>query len=156
MDGQAADNLPTVSYYFRLRDSTENVKLVVLRGTTQQTFSVPTLEIKTDLDDVSGTADPEKNLVQPLGILGIEIDRKIAAMAKGLRDAYGIIVAAKAAGATSEVPLAVGDVIRNLNGKQMTSLEMLRSNLRALASGSPVTLQIQRDGRLMYVSFTLD
>jgi hypothetical protein len=35
--------------------------------------------------------------VQPLGILGIEIDRKIAAMAKGLRDAYGIIVAAKAA-----------------------------------------------------------
>ena len=67
-----------------------------------------------------------------------------------------IIVAAKAAGANSEVLLAVGDVIRNLNGKQMTSLEMLRSNLRALAPGSPVTLQIQRDGRLMYVSFTLD
>jgi hypothetical protein len=34
------------------------------------------------------------------------------------------------------VPLAVGDVIRNLNGKQMTSLEMLRSNLRALAPGA--------------------
>ena len=156
LDGQPADNLPTVSYYFRLRDSSESVKLVVLRGTAQQTLSVPAIEIKTELDDVSGTADPEKNLVQPLGILGIEIDRKIAAMAKGLRDAYGIIVAARAAGATSEVPLAVGDVIRNLNGKQMTSLEMLRSNLRAMAPGSPVTLQIQRDGRLMYVSFTLD
>jgi len=156
IDGQPADNLPTVSYYFRLRDSTESVKLVVLRGTAQQTLSVPAVEIKSELDDVSGTADPEKNLIQPLGILGVEIDRKIAAMAKGLRDAYGIIVAAKAAGATSEVPLAVGDVIRNLNGKQMTSLEMLRSNLRMLAPGAPVTLQIQRDGRLMYVSFTLD
>jgi serine protease Do len=156
MDGQPADNLPTVSYYFRLRDSAESVKLVVLRGTTQQTLNVPAVEIKSDLDDVSGTADPEKNLVQPLGILGVEIDRKIAVMAKGLRDAYGIIVAAKTAGATSEVPLAVGDVIRNLNGKQMTSLEMLRSNLRSLAPGAPVTLQIQRDGRLMYVSFTLD
>ena len=156
LDGQPADNLPTVSYFFRLRDSAESVKLVVLRGTGQQTLSVPAVEIKSELDDVSGTADPEKNLVQPLGILGIEIDRKIAAMAKGLRDAYGIIVAARAAGATSEVPLAVGDVIRNLNGKQMTSLEMLRSNLRAMAPGSPVTLQIQRDGRLMYVSFTLD
>jgi len=156
IDGQPADNLPTVSYYFRLRDSAESVKLVVLRGTAQQTLSVPAVEVKNELDDVSGAADPEKNLIQPLGILGVEIDRKIAAMAKGLRDAYGIIVAAKTAGATSEVPLAVGDVIRNLNGKQMTSLEMLRSNLRMLAPGAPVTLQIQRDGRLMYVSFTLD
>jgi serine protease Do len=156
VDGQPADNLPTVSYYFRLRDSAESVKLVVLRGTTQQTLNVPALEIKSDLDEVSGAADPEKNLIQPLGILGVEIDRKIAAMARGLRDAYGIIVAAKTAGATSEVPLAVGDIIRNINGKQMSSLEMLRSNLRALAPGSPVTLQIQRDGRLMYVSFTLD
>lgn len=156
MDGQPADNLPTVSYYFRLRDSAESVKLVVLRGTAQQTLSVPAVEIKSDLDDVSQTADPEKNLVQPLGILGIEIDRKIAAMAKGLRDAYGIIVAAKVAGATSEVPLMAGDIIRNINGKQMTSLEMLRSNLRALAPGAPVTLQIQREGRLMYVSFTLE
>ena len=156
IDGQPADNLPTVSYYFRLRDSAESVKLVVLRGTTQQTLNVPAVEIKSDLDEVSGTADPEKNLIQPLGILGVEIDRRIAAMAKGLRDAYGIIVAAKTAGATSEVPLAVGDIIRNINGKQMSSLEMLRSNLRALAPGTPVTLQIQRDGRLMYVSFTLD
>ncbi|HYW71194.1 MAG TPA: trypsin-like peptidase domain-containing protein [Pyrinomonadaceae bacterium] len=156
IDGQPADNLPSVGYYFRLRDSSESVQVVVLRGATQQTISVPAVEIKTDLDDVSGTADPEKNLVQPLGILGVEIDRKIAVMAKGLRDAYGIIVAAKTAGATSEVPLAVGDVIRSLNGKQMASLEGLRTALRALAPGSPVTLQIQRDGRLMYVTFTLD
>src|SRR6185503_19949447 len=113
-------------------------------------------EVKSEFDDVSGAADPEKNLIQPFGILGIEIDRRIAAMAKGLSDAYGIIVAAKVAGATNEVPLAVGDVIRNLNGKQMTSLEMLRANLRSLAPGAPITLQIQRDGRLMYVSFTLD
>ena len=156
MDGQPADNLPTVSYYFRLRDSNESVQLVVLRGTTQQTLNVPAVEVKSEWDDVSGTANPEKNLVQPLGILGVEIDRKIAATARGLRDAYGIIVAAKTAGATSEVPLTAGDVIRTLNGKQMTSLEMLRSNLRSLVPGAPVTLQIQRDGRLMYVSFTLD
>ena len=156
IDGQPADNLPTVSYYFRLRDSSESVKLVVLRGTTQQTLSVPAVEVKSEFDDVSGAADPEKNLIQTFGILGIEIDRRIAAMAKGLRDAYGIIVAAKVAGATNEVPLAVGDVIRNLNGKQITSLEMLRANLRSLAPGAPITLQIQRDGRLMYVSFTLD
>src|SRR4051812_3374239 len=129
LDGQAADNLPSINYMFRLRDSNADVQLVVLRGKTQQTFSVPTVEVKSDLDDVSGMADPEKNLVAPLGILGIEIDQRIASVAKGLRDPYGIIVAARAAGATIEVPLAPGDVIRDLNGKQMTTLETLRSTL---------------------------
>ena len=156
VDGQPADNLPTVSYYFRLRDSSDPVQLVALRGTTQQTFSIGTVEVKNDLDDLSATADAEKNLVQPLGILGVEIDRRVAAMAKGLRDPIGIIVAARTAGATTEVPLAVGDVIRSLNGKEMTTLDGLRSTLRALQPGAPITLQIQRDGRLMYVSFTLD
>ena len=33
VDGQPAENLPTVNYNFRLRDSTEKVQLVVLRGT---------------------------------------------------------------------------------------------------------------------------
>lgn len=156
VDGQPADNLPTVSYYFRLRDSSDPVQLVALRGTNQQTFSIGAIEVKSELDDISGTADAEKNLVQPLGILGVEIDRRVAAMAKGLRDPIGIIVVARAAGATTEVPLAVGDVIRRLNGKEMTTLDGLRSTLRALAPGAPITLQIQREGRLMYVSFTLD
>src|SRR3954471_4923917 len=141
---------------FRLRDSNADVQLVVLRGKTQQTFSVPTVEVKSDLDDVSGLADPEKNLVAPLGILGIEIDQRIASIAKGLRDPYGIIVAARAAGATIEVPLEPGDVIRNLNGKQMNTLETLRATLRGLRPGSPVSLQLQHDGRLMYLTFNMD
>ena len=32
VDGQPADNLPTVSYNFRLRDSPDRVQLVVLAG----------------------------------------------------------------------------------------------------------------------------
>ena len=156
VDGQPADNLPTVNYMFRLRDSNEDVQLVILRGNVKQNFSVPAVEVKNDLDDVSALADPEKNLVAPLGIVGIEIDERIASMAKGLRGPYGIIVAARAAGATTEVPLAVGDIIRDLNGRQMTTLDTLRSTLRSLPTGAPVTLQVQREGRLMYLAFTLD
>jgi serine protease Do len=156
VDGQPADNLPTVNYMFRLRDSNDDVQLVVLRGTTQQSFSVPAIEVKNELENVSGMADPEKNLVGPLGILGIEIDQRIASVAKGLRDPYGIIVAARAAGANTEIPLAVGDVIRDLNGRRMNSLETLRTTLRGLPPGAPVTLQLQREGRLIYLSFNLD
>jgi serine protease Do len=156
VDGQPADNLPSVNYWFRLRDSPDDAQLVVLRGTTQHTFSVPTIELKSELDSVSGGADPEKNLVAPLGILGIEIDERILSVAKGLRGRYGIIVAARATGATTEVPLAVGDVIRDLNGRPMNTLETLRSTLRSLPRGAPITLQIQREGRLQYLAFSLD
>jgi len=54
-------------------------------------------------------------------------------------------VAARAAGATTEVPLVVGDVIRDLNGKPMTTLDTLRSALRSLPPGAPVTIQLQRE-----------
>ena len=156
IDGQPADNLPTVNYMFRLRDSNDDVQLVVLRGTAQQTFGVPAVEFKSEFDSVARMADAEKNLVEQLGILGIEIDQKIVAAASGLRAPYGIIVAARAAGASSEIALAVGDVIRELNGKPVTTLDALRATLRSLPAGAPVTLQLQREGRLMYLSFTMD
>ena len=118
VDGQPADNLPTVNYNFRLRDSTENVQLVVLRGGKEQVLSVATVEQRSDLDSVSSMADPEKNLVPELGILGVEIDPRIAAGASGLSDPYGIIVVARAAGATTEVPLQPRDVIRSVNNRR--------------------------------------
>jgi serine protease Do len=156
VDGQPADNVPTVSYYFRLRDSSDKVQLVVLRGADQKTLSIAPVEEKSDFDSLSGSVDPEKSLVPELGILGVEIDRRIIAAATGLRDPYGIIVVARAAGAAGEVPLLPRDVIRSVNGKLMPSLSTLQDTMHGLAVGSPVTLQIQREGRLMYVSFTLD
>ena len=156
VDGQPAENLPTVVYNFRLRDSAENVQLVVLRGAAEHKLSVAPVEERNELDTVSAMVDPTKNLVPELGILGVEIDKQIAAAAKGLRNPYGVIVVARAAGTGGEVPIQPRDVIRSLNNRRIATLDALREELRALKPGSPVTLQIQRDGRLMYVSFTLD
>jgi serine protease Do len=156
VDGQPADNLPTVNYNFRLRDSKENVQLAVLRGAAQQTLSIAPVEQRSELDAVSAMADPEKSLVAELGILGVEIDKRIASAATGLRDGYGVIVVARAAGAASEVPVQPRDVIRSLNNQQTPTLQSLRDAVRALKPGSPVTLQIQREARLMYLSFILE
>ena len=156
MDGQPTDNLPTVVYNFRLRDSTDPVKLVVLRGKEQQTLSVPAVEQRSDFDSVAAQADPEKNLIPELGILGIEIDPRIAAAATGLRDANGVIVAARAAGATSEVPLLPRDVIRSLNNRPIASLQDLREAIKRSTRGAAMTLQIQREERLMYVTFLFE
>jgi serine protease Do len=156
VDGQPAENLPTVNYNFRLRDSAEKVQLVVLRGTTQVNLSMDAVEQKSELDAVTLMADAEKNLVSELGILGIEIDPRIVNLASGLRDPYGIIVAARAAGARSEVPVFPRDVIRTFNNQKVFTLEQLRNAVRALKPGTPVALQVQREGRLMYITFTIE
>jgi len=156
VDGQPADNVPTVTYNFRLRDTLDNVVLVVLRGQAQVSVSIKPAEDKSVFDTVSALADTEKNLVPEFGIIGLEVDAKVAAAATGLRDPYGIIVIARAAGAAAEVPILARDVIRSVNDRRIVTLQSLRETIRALKPGAPVTLQIQRDGRLMYVSFTYE
>ena len=156
VDGQPAENLPTVNYNFRLRDSPDRVQITVLRGTAQFVLSVAAVEDRDELDSVTSLTVADKNIVRELGIVGVEIDARIAAAAKGLRDPQGIIVVARAAGATAEVPLQAHDVIRSLNGKPVATLQGLRDAVRALPPGTPVVLQIQREGRLMYVTFTLE
>jgi len=156
VDDQPADNLPTVIYSFRLRDSTEKVQINVLRGGAQLNLRMTAVEERNDLDSVVGVADPEKSIVRELGILGVEIDERIAKSAKGLRMPYGVIVAARVAGATTEVPLQVRDVVFSVNQRPIQSLQSLRDAMRSLPPGSAVTLQLQRDGKLLYLSFTLD
>ena len=156
VDGRPAENLPYATFHFATHDPGDKVHIDVLRGNGHFAFALPVMEPPHDMDQITSLADPEKNLVPALGILGLEIDAKIAAMAPELRDPYGIIVAARAAGTAAEVPLTTGDVIRSLNGVPMTTLDRLRKALATLPSGTPVVLQIQRDTKLLFIAFTLD
>jgi serine protease Do len=156
IDGQPADNLPSVNYFFLLRDSADKVQVTVLRGTAKQVFNVGTIEEGQDVDQLVSLTDPQKNLVPQLGIIGVEIDKKTAPMLRGLRDPFGIVVTARVTGSAGDVPLAPGDVIRTLNTQPMTTLERLRSALKASPPGVPFVLQIQRDGKLIYVPITLE
>lgn len=156
IDGRTAGSVPYLAFYLLSREGGDKVHLDVLRGDLRLGYDVALMSPPKDMDQITALADPEKNLVPTLGILGVEIDKNIAAMAPDLRDPFGIIVAARATGATTEVPLTTGDVIRTLNGEPMTTLDRLRQALKALPPGAAVALQIQRDQKLMYVAFTLD
>jgi serine protease Do len=156
VDGRPAENLPFVAFHFFTLEFGQKVHLDILRGKDRLAFDVPVAQPPRDMDQVAALADPEKNLVPTLGILGVEIDQRIAAMVPDLRDPFGIFVAARSTGASVEVPLLTGDVIRTLNGQPMTTLERLRNALKALPPGAPVALQIQRDQKLLYIAFTLE
>lgn len=156
VDGREASSLPYVAFHLMFRQYGDKVHVEVLRGNLRLAFDVAVMEPPRDMDQVTTLADAEKNIVPALGILGVEIDKKVAAMAPDLRDPFGIIVVARAAGAGGEVPLNTGDVIRTLNGEPVTTLERLRDALKALPPGAAVALQIQRDQKLMYIAFTLE
>jgi serine protease Do len=153
VDGNPANDLPSVNYFFLLRESSDLVNLVVQRGAAEKTFKMVALDDPGDLDRVITLADPSKNLVQALGILGVELDQKTAAMTQGLRDPFGVVVAARAAGGRVEIPLAVGDVIRTVNGDKVTTLDGLRDKMKTIPSGAPVAIQVQRESKLMFVAF---
>jgi len=156
VDGRMADSVPYVAFRLMSVGDGDKVHLEVLRGQDRLAFDVPVSEKSDSMDQITALADPERNLVRPLGIVGIEIDKKVAAMVPELRDPFGIIVAARSNDGGSGISLATGDVIRTLNGEPMTTLDRLRSTLQALQPGAPVVLQIQREDRLLYIAFTLE
>ena len=67
-----------------------------------------------------------------------------------------MVVVARVAGAGTDVPLMVRDVIRGINNKPVVSLNGLRESLAGMTPGAAVTCQGQREGRLLYVPFTLE
>jgi S1-C subfamily serine protease len=134
----------------------DTVHMQIVRGATGLVFDIPVKQTPHQIDELAALADPEKSIVRPLGILGVAIDPKLAAELPDLRDLFGILIGARAAGSTAEVPLITGDVIRTLNGVQMKSLDQLRAALKAIPPGVPAALQIQRDGGLTFITFTID
>jgi len=156
IDGRPADNMPSLGTRLFMRRGGEHINLGILRGSERRTFDVAVVELPHDFDRLADLADPDKSLVSKLGIVGVEIDPKIAASLPGLCVSSGVIVAAKAADSSVETSLSAGDVIHAINGAQVETMAALRSSLDRLSSNTPVVLQIEREGKLMFVSFELD
>lgn len=156
IDGSPADNLPSLSTRLFMRPGGEKIKLGVLRGAEKLTFEVVVVELPHDFDRLADLADPDKSLVSKLGIVGLELDPKLAATLPGLRVSSGVIVAAKAADPGVDISLNTADVIHAINGVQVETMAALRSALDHLAPNASVVLQIEREGRFMFVSFELD
>jgi serine protease Do len=135
----------------------QKVTLEVLREGDKLSYSVPVAERDDDPQRFADMVDPTKNLVPKLGILGISIDRKVAEMLPDLRNSYGVVVAARGGDSPySGDSLELGDVIYSVNGETVTSVEALRSAIDRLKDTDPLVLQVEREGRLLYLTTTIE
>lgn len=156
VDGKPTGTLPLFIHSLYMHGSGERARLAILRGSQQLQLDVPLIERPHKEDSLADMADPEKNLVRRLGIIGLELNLQLAQSLPDLRLPTGVIVAALTAGERSqEIPLQTGDVIHGLNGTPVTTLAELREGLAKLKAGDAVVLQIERYGQLIYVSFVL-
>jgi serine protease Do len=157
VDGQSMQNARQLEMaLFRLRLG-QKVSVQVQRGDEKPVFSVTVVERENDPERFADMVDPIKNTVARLGILGIDIDAKVADMLPELRKKYGVVVAALT-GQAAYIgdSLEPGDVIYALNQEPVTTVAALKQVLNSLKPTDPVVIQVERDSKLRYLTLSLE
>jgi serine protease Do len=127
------------------------VDLQILRDQTKLKINVTVTERDGDLLRFADLVNPDKDIVTKLGILCLTVDDRVRQILP-LRYSEGVLVAAFA-GPSSYFgdQLREGDVIHAVNGRRVTSVEMLRDELDSAKRGLPVVLQAERNGTLTFL-----
>ena len=130
------------------------VTLEVLRNGVATAFPVAMTE---RLEAVAGAAaaDPRRNLIARLGILGVALEPRLMRLMPAVRGAQGVVVLSTLSGALEarDGDLEPGDVIDAVNRTAVTELSGLRTALDAVGAGEPLVLQVERKGELLFLTF---
>jgi serine protease Do len=157
IDGRPLANARMFELIVSRRQLSSTVKLGLLRGKDKAVVEVPVHEKPDSPERFADMVDPAHNLIPELGILAIQLDAQLSALLPGLRHDYGVVVAARGATASYEGQgLQPGDVIYELNGTPVVSLEMLKTLLKDVKSGDPLVFQVERSSKLRYVAIELE
>lgn len=158
VNGRTMRNARQLESYIYRSPMKEKVTLEILRGADELSIEVSVIDSIDDPQRFADMVNPKDNLVPKLGILAIGIDKTLAALLPGLRNNYGVVVAAgsSATDLTSGTGLQPGDVIYSVNKAPVATVEALRKKIDEFKTGDEVAMQIERSGRLMFVAVVLE
>jgi len=134
-----------------------SVRLEVLRGGEHLNFNVPVRERNDEERNFSDLASREENLIPELGIFAIDLSDSLRArIAPERHDHGGVLVAAREAdGPALDDNFQSGDVLYALNRETVKSVAALRLLVKKLKPGDAIAAQVERQGKLRFVSFEL-
>jgi serine protease Do len=157
VDGIPVDNVPLFTLSLYAQETGDSAKLQIVRGGKSLELDMPIFEARNEPDQLSELADPTKDLIPRLGILGLTLSGDVAAFFGNLRIPSGVAVAAIVDDRLAvDSGLVQGDVIHSLKGMQITRVENLRAAFNKLKPGEAATMQVERNGRLTYVTFLME
>ncbi|MDE3195563.1 MAG: trypsin-like peptidase domain-containing protein [Acidobacteriota bacterium] len=131
----------------------QSVDITVMRGTEEVPAKVKVIEREDDPFRFLDLVNPEANQISRLGIIGLAISRDLAKVLPPTRKPYGVIVAARSGPSEygGQGGLKLGDVIYEVNGVPMATVDALRQAVNRLKPFDPLVIRIERDGKLMYL-----
>jgi serine protease Do len=134
------------------------VRLKVLRAGETLARDVVVLERSNSFERFATLVNDRQHLVPRLSILALPIDRTtVALLPCPSRRPSGVLVARLAVTTTGpRGDLLPGDVIYEVNRQAVTSVAELRAVVDKQEAGEPVTLQVERGGKLRYVEIQLE
>jgi serine protease Do len=154
IDGHPVDSLPIFTLALYLMNNGTTAKLEILRGKEKLNLDVPVFEPKEDRARLGELSVPQRDVIPRLGIIGATITPEISELLGELRIPSGVIVTGTIVDRLAvDSGLLVGDVIHSLNRTPITSVDGLRAAFSQLKPGEPGALQIERDGKLTYLTF---
>jgi serine protease Do len=158
VNGRTMRNARQMEAYIYRSPMQQKITLQVLRGQDQLSMDVAVTDSIDDPQRFADMVNPEDNLVPRLGVLAMGIDKDLAAMLPGLRNSYGVLVAAgsSATDLTSGTGLQPGDVIYSVNRAPVATVEALRKKVDEFKPGDEVAMQIERAGKLMFVAIEIE
>ena len=157
IDGMAVDNVSLFTLSLYLRTTNDQVNLQVMRGNKQLAIAVPVVEPRHDLSRLAELSDPAKNLIPRLGIVGTTVTPEVAEAVGGTRRASGVLVTATVANRLAvDSGLQEGDIIHSLNRAPIKSMDDLRTAFSQLNPGDPAAMQVERNGRLTFLTFEME
>jgi serine protease Do len=158
VDGEPISSVPRLAFHLFTRSAGDVVRFKVRRADGDFTTDVTVVERAHDFDRLTDHIDPQRSLVPQLGILGVDLNADTAMMTTALRTPSGVIVVGRTPDATDspDTGLAAGDTIYAINGRPIASVAELRDAAGAIAPRSPVVLQIERNGQIVFLGFELD
>jgi serine protease Do len=157
LDGLPVQNVALFTLGLYLVNTGDTASLKVLRGDKKLDLTVPVFEPPDDLAHISDLADPTKDIIPRLGILGVTITRDIANQLGDLRIPSGVLVASIVDDRLAvDSGLEEGDIIHSLNHVSVTSVESLRAEFNKLQPGQAAAMQVERSGKLTYVTFEME
>jgi serine protease Do len=134
----------------------QTVDIEVLRDTGTIATKVKVAEREDDPFRFLDLVKPEANQIAKLGIVGVAINKDLGTALPETRKPYGIIVAARSGESeySGQGGLKLGDVIYSVNTVPMATLDALRKALDGLKPTDPLVLQIERDGKLVFLTLS--